>query len=207
MSNIKVIGGSSLELSLPKANPHVLHEVVTWQLAKRRRGTASTKTRANVSRTGKKLYSQKGTGNARHGDRAAPIYVGGGVAFGPHPRDYSYTLPRKVRSLGLKMAVSTRAESGKLTAVSAWNDEPKTKAFVAWAKSNGFDGQERVLIVTDNANVRRAAGNLPWVSVLPVVGLNAYDILRHDHLLIDEAALKSDALKYEAKAGKKEGDA
>lgn len=193
MAQINVIGqngGRSIELDLPEVNPHVLHEVVTWQLAGRRRGTASTKTRAEVSRTGKKMYSQKGTGNARHGDRSVPTFVGGGVAFGPKPRSYSYTLPRKVRQLGLAMALADRQQSGKLLAVDGFGLDGKTKGFVQWAKDNGMDGGERVLIVTDDAQTRLAARNVTWATVLPVAGLNVYDILRHERLVIDAVALE-----------------
>ena len=101
MAQINVIGqngGRQIDLELPEVNVGVLHDVVTWQLASRRRGTASTKTRAQVARTGKKMFAQKGTGNARHGDRTVPTFVGGGVAFGPKPRSYGFTLPRKVRT-------------------------------------------------------------------------------------------------------------
>lgn len=193
MAQVNVIGQKpgSLELSLVDVKTHVLYEVVNWQLAKRRAGTASTKTRANVSRTGKKLYSQKGTGNARHGDRAAPIYVGGGVAFGPKPRDYGYTLPKKVRKLGLRMAISSRAADGKVVAVDGFGLEGKTRAFVAWAKQNGMDGSERVFLVTDDELTLRAARNVPWVTPVKVAGLNVYDVLRHERLLIDAAALSS----------------
>ncbi|KEF35676.1 50S ribosomal protein L4 [Deinococcus sp. RL] len=193
MAQINVIGsrgGRSIDLDLPEVNPHVLHEVVTWQLAGRRRGTASTKTRAEVSKTGKKMYSQKGTGNARHGDRSVPTFVGGGVAFGPKPRSYAYTLPRKVRQLGLAMALADRQQQGKLVAVDGFDLDGKTKSFVAWAKQNGMDGSERVLIVTDDELTRRAARNVAWVTVLPVAGLNVYDILRHERLVVDAVALE-----------------
>ncbi|TSA87960.1 50S ribosomal protein L4 [Deinococcus detaillensis] len=192
MAQINVVGANArtIELELPKANPNLLHEVVTWQLAKRRAGTASTKTRTQVSATSKKMYSQKGTGNARHGDRGAPNFVGGGVAFGPKPRSYAYTLPKKVRQLGLAMALSDRSEQGKLLAVDGFNLDGKTKGFLSWAKDNGMDGSERVFLVTDDANARRAARNLTWVTALPVAGLNVYDILRHERLVIDAAVLE-----------------
>ncbi|WP_161883370.1 50S ribosomal protein L4 [Deinococcus alpinitundrae] len=193
MAQINVVGNNArtIQLELPKANPNLLHEVVTWQLAKRRAGTASTKTRTQVSATSKKMYSQKGTGNARHGDRAAPNFVGGGVAFGPKPRSYAYSLPKKVRQLGLAMALSDRSEQGKLLAVDGFGlSDHKTKGFVSWAKDNGMDGSERVFLVTDDAVVRRAARNLPWVTALPVAGLNVYDILRHERLVIDAAVLE-----------------
>lgn len=193
MAQINVVGQNTrtIELDLPQANPHVLHEVVTWQLAKRRQGSASTKTRAEVSASGKKMYSQKGTGNARHGDRSVPSFVGGGVAFGPKPRSYAYTLPKKVRQLGLAMALSSRLEAGKLLAVDGYNfDDGKTKSFVSWAKEHGLDGSESVFVVTDNESVLRAARNLSWVTALPVAGLNVYDILRHDRLVIDALVLE-----------------
>lgn len=194
MAQINVIGqngGRTIELPLPEVNSGVLHEVVTWQLASRRRGTASTKTRAQVGKTGKKMYSQKGTGNARHGDRSVPTFVGGGVAFGPKPRSYDYTLPRQVRQLGLAMAIASRQAAGKLVAVDGFEiADAKTKNFVSWAKQNGLDGSEKVLLVTDDENARRAARNVSWVSVLPVAGVNVYDILRHDRLVIDAAALE-----------------
>lgn len=193
MAQINVIGkngGRTIDLELPEVNSGVLHDVVTWQLASRRRGTASTKTRAEVSKTGKKMYGQKGTGNARHGDRSVPSFVGGGVAFGPKPRSYSYTLPRKVRQLGLAMALAARQEAGKLIAVDGYDQDGKTKNFVAWAKENGMDGSERVLIVTDDNATRQAARNVAWATVLPVAGLNAYDILRHERLVIDAVVLE-----------------
>jgi large subunit ribosomal protein L4 len=193
IATFSVIGQNpgSLEVVLPEVKAHVMFDVVTWQLAKRRAGTASTKTRANVSKTGKKKYSQKGTGNARHGDGAAPIFVGGGTAHGPHPRDYSYTLPKKVRKLGLAMAVADRAEQGKVVAVDGFGLEPKTKSFLAWAKANGMDGSERVFLVTDDENALRAARNLIWVTPVKTAGLNCYDVLRHERLLIDRGALEA----------------
>ncbi|MFC5848695.1 50S ribosomal protein L4 [Deinococcus petrolearius] len=203
MAQINVIGqngGRQIDLELPEVNVGVLHDVVTWQLASRRRGTASTKTRAQVARTGKKMFAQKGTGNARHGDRTVPTFVGGGVAFGPKPRSYGFTLPRKVRQLGLAMALADRQQTGKLIAVDGFGLDGKTKGFVAWAAQNGMDGTEKVLIVTDDAQARQAARNVPWVSVLPVAGINAYDILRHDRLVIDAAALEVADEEGEAQA-------
>jgi large subunit ribosomal protein L4 len=183
---LNVVGSSrELTLDLPEPKEAVLHEVVSWQLSKRRRGTAQAQTRAEVSLSGAKIYPQKGTGRARHGSRRAPIFVGGGKAFGPRHRDYSYTLPKRVRRLGLQMALAARANDGKLTLVDSFGIEGKTKEFVNWAKSNGLDGKERVLVVTDDEMVRRAARNLPWVGVLPKNGLNVYDILRYDRLVAD----------------------
>ena len=183
---LDVVGsGRKLTLDLPEPKESVLHEVVAWQLSKRRRGTAATKTRGMMTGSTAKIYSQKGTGRARHGDRKAPIFVGGGTVFGPQPRDYGYTLPKRVRRLGLAMALAARAQDGKLTLVESFGIGGKTKEFVSWASEHGFDGSERVLLVTDDDLARRAARNLPWVDVLPARGLNAYDILRSDHVIAD----------------------
>ena len=185
---LDVIGSErKVTLDLPEPKESVLHEVVTWQLSKRRRGTAATKTRGTVSGTTAKSRPQKGSGAARHGSYKAPIFVGGGIAFGPHPRDYSYTLPKRVRRLGLGMALAARANASKLTLVESFGIGGRTKEFVSWAKDNGFSGSERVLLVTDDELVRRAARNLPWVGVLPGRGLNVYDILRYDHVVADAA--------------------
>lgn len=183
---LDVVGsGRKITLDLPEPKESVLHEVVSWQLSKRRRGTAQAKTRAEVVGSTAKIYPQKGTGRARHGSRKAPIFVGGGKAFGPRPRDYAYTLPKRVRRLGLDMALSARANEGKLTLVEAFNVTGKTREFVSWAKEHGFEGKERVLLVTNDELARRAARNLPWVGILPQRGLNAYDILRYDHIIAD----------------------
>ena len=192
---IDVIGsGRKVVLDLPEPKEAVLHEVVAWQLSKRRRGTAATKTRAEVTGSTAKIYPQKGTGRARHGSRKAPIFVGGSKAFGPQPRDYGYTLPKRVRRLGLEMALAARAQDGKLTLVEAFDVQGgKTKEFVGWARAHGFDGSERVLLVTDDDMVRRAARNLPWVNVMPSRGLNVYDILRCERLIADAAIFGEEA--------------
>ncbi|MEJ2667029.1 MAG: 50S ribosomal protein L4 [Deinococcales bacterium] len=183
---LDVVGsGRKLTLDLPEPKESVLHEVVAWQLSKRRSGTAATRTRGMMTGSTAKSYSQKGTGRARHGDRKAPIFVGGGTVFGPQPRDYGYTLPKRVRRLGLQMALADRANAGKLTLVESFGIDGKTRAFVGWAKEHGFDGSERVLLVTDDEMARRAARNLPWVDVLAARGLNVYDILRSDHVIAD----------------------
>ncbi len=191
---IDVIGsGRKLTLDLPEPKESVLHEVVAWQLSKRRRGTAATKTRGMKTGSTAKIYPQKGTGRARHGDRKAPIFVGGGTAFGPHPRSYGYTLPKRVRRLGLAMALATRANAGKLTLVESFDIDGKTRAFVSWAKDHGFDGSERVLLVTDDEMARRAARNVPWVDVLPGRGLNVYDILRAERVIADAKIFDGEA--------------
>ena len=185
---LDVIGSErKVTLELPEPKEAVLHEVVSWQLSKRRRGTAATKTRGTVSGTTAKSRPQKGTGAARHGSYKAPIFVGGGIAFGPQPRVYDYSLPKRVRRLGLGMALAARANDSKLTLVESFGIGGKTKEFVSWARDNGFSGAERVLLVTDDELVRRAARNLPWVGVLPGRALNVYDILRYDHIVADAA--------------------
>ncbi|WP_038048064.1 50S ribosomal protein L4 [Thermus caliditerrae] len=180
-------GKRELAADLPQeVNPHLLWEVVRWQLASRRRGTASTKTRGEVAFSSRKIYPQKHTGRARHGDIGAPIFVGGGTVFGPKPRDYSYTLPKKVRKAGLAMAVADRAREGKLLLVEDFAGvNGKTKEFLAWAKAAGLDRFESVLLVAENEAVRRAARNLPWVVTLAPEGLNVYDILRTERLIMD----------------------
>jgi large subunit ribosomal protein L4 len=192
---IDVIGsGRKVVLDLPEPKEAVLHEVVAWQLSKRRRGTAASKTRAEVTGSTAKIYPQKGTGRARHGSRKAPIFVGGSKAFGPQPRDYGYTLPKRVRRLGLEMAIAARAQAGMLTLVESFGvSDGRTKQFVAWAKDNGFDGSDRILLVTDDEMVRRAARNLPWVTALPSRGLNVYDVLRHERLIADAAIFGEEA--------------
>jgi large subunit ribosomal protein L4 len=195
---VDVIGsGRTVTLDLPEPQESVLHEVVRWQLSKRRRGTAATKTRGKVVGSTAKIYPQKGTGRARHGSRKAPIFVGGGTVFGPQPRDYGYTLPKRVRRLGLHMAIAARAQEGKLVLVEEFGLGGKTKEFVAWAAQHGFDGSERVLLVTDDELARRAARNLPWVDVLPTRGINVYDVLRNQAVIAD-AALFDGAVQEES---------
>ncbi len=195
---VDVIGsGRTVTLDLPEPQESVLHEVVRWQLSKRRRGTAATKTRGKVVGSTAKIYPQKGTGRARHGSRKAPIFVGGGTVFGPQPRDYGYTLPKRVRRLGLHMAIAARAQEGKLVLVEEFGIGGKTKEFVAWAAQHGFDGSERVLLVTDDELARRAARNLPWIDVLPTRGINVYDVLRNQAVIAD-AALFDGAVQEES---------
>ncbi len=171
---------------------HVLWEVVKWQLASRRQGSHSTKTRGEVSYSGRKLLPQKGTGNARHGDRGANIFVGGGVAHGPKPRDYYYPLPKKVRRLGLKMALSLKAKENNLLIVDSLDlgDVPKTKKAIEVLKNLGIYPQKVLVVLPQKEEViYKSFRNLPYVRVLPVEGLNVYDILWADKLLITAQAL------------------
>lgn len=203
MYNLPVLGSNkTVEAALPeKVKSHVLYEVVRWQLASRRRGTAATKTRGMVNFTTKKMYAQKHTGRARHGDYGAPIFVGGGTVFGPQPRDYSYTLPKKVRKLGLAMALADRAKEGKFFLVEDFKGvNGKTKEFVAWLKAHNLEGPS-ILLVTSDEKVARAARNLPKVRVLAPEGLNVYDIMRQEALVMEASAWEG----VQAKLGQSEG--
>lgn len=173
-----------------EARDHLLHDVVRMQLAKRRTGNASTKNRSAVRGGGRKPYRQKGTGRARAGTIRSPLWRGGGVVFGPAPRDYSYNLPKKVRKQALKVALSTRAAEGKLLVLNQFElKEMKTKPFVEILNRLGV---ERALIVTgkENLNLERSARNVPGVKVLRVEGLNVYDILNHENLILVKDAVE-----------------
>ena len=170
----------------------ILHRMVAWQLAKRQAGTHKTKGRSEIALTGKKFVKQKGSGGARHGDRKAPQFRGGGKAFGPVIRSHAFDLPKKVRALALRHALSTKAKSGSLIVLDAAKlAEPKTKAAKeAFAKL----GLTSVLVVDGaelDENFALAARNLPNVDVLPVQGINVYDILRREKLVLTKAAVES----------------
>jgi large subunit ribosomal protein L4 len=168
----------------------ILHRVVVWQLAKRRAGTHKVKTRAEINRTGAKIYKQKGTGRARHGSRRPNIFRGGGVAHGPQPRDHAIDLPKKVRALGLRCALSSKAKDGKIVVLDeARIEEPRTKGLVAAFAKLGLGS---ALIVTGeevDANFGLASRNLRTIDVLPVLGLNVYDVLRRDTLVLTRDAV------------------
>jgi large subunit ribosomal protein L4 len=176
----------------PRAD--ILARVVRWQLAKRQAGTHKTLGRSEVNRTKSKMYKQKGTGRARHHAASAPQFRGGGRAFGPVVRSHAHDLPKKVRALGLRLALSAKAKDGGLIVVDNANlAEAKTKAF---RDSMAKLGLQSVLIVDGaevEANLGLAARNVPHVDVLPVQGINVYDILRRDTLVLTRAAV--DALE------------
>jgi large subunit ribosomal protein L4 len=169
----------------------ILQRVVVWQLAKRRAGTHKTLTRGEVKRTTKKWYRQKGTGQARHGARSAPLFVGGGKAMGPQLRSHEFSLPKKVRALGLKHALSAKAKDSKIIVVDeAASKEIKTKSL---AKNLDKLGAMNALIV-DGAfddNFVMSARNLRNITLVPAAGLNVYDILRRDTLVLTKAAVKA----------------
>jgi large subunit ribosomal protein L4 len=167
----------------------ILHDVVRMQRANRRRGTASTKTRGEVRGSGAKPWRQKGTGRARAGSRKSPVWRGGGTTFGPRPRDYSYKLPKKVRRLALRMALSARFSEGNLVVVDEFSlPEIKTKEFVNVMNNFDFDN---CLIITgqDNTTVTLSARNAVGYKVLPAAGLNVYDILKYSKLMLDQATI------------------
>jgi len=170
---------------------HVLHEVVTWQLACRRSGTACTKSRAEVSGGGHKPWRQKGTGRARVGSNRSPLWRGGGIIFGPKPRSYAYTLPKKVRAMALKMALSSKLANGQLVVLEGYpHTTPKTRDFVEVLRTFELS---KALFITPEANraLMLSARNLPHVQVMEPAGLNVYDILKHTHLVLLSPALKA----------------
>ncbi|ALC17583.1 50S ribosomal protein L4 [Desulfuromonas soudanensis] len=168
---------------------YLIHDMVRYQQAARRQGTASTKTRSEVSGGGKKPYKQKGTGNARQGCIRAPHYVGGGAAFGPNPRDYNFKLNRKVKKAALKSALSARFKAEKFTVLNAFDLEKiSTKGFIEVISR--FD-ISNVLVVIDGADakVELSARNLPNVKVLRAEGVNVYDVMKYRHLVLTEGAV------------------
>jgi large subunit ribosomal protein L4 len=173
----------------PRAD--ILHRVVTWQLENRRGTARGARERSDVARTGKKFGNQKGGGTARHGDRKAPIFIGGGKAMGPRVREFNISLNKKVRALGLKMALSSKAAGGLIVVDTLDMADAKTKALATTlAKANWG---KKVLVIDGeavNAGFARAAGNLIGVNVLPAVGANVYDILKHDTLVLTRSAVE-----------------
>ena len=174
-----------------EVNEHLLWEAVKWQLARRRAGTASTKRYGEVRGSSKKAWKQKGTGQARQGARQAPHWVGGGSVFGPKPRSYEYKLPRKIKKAALRSALSLRASEQKLVVLDAFNCDGKTKSVVAALKAIG--GSNKTLIVDAKSNelLIRGARNLASSQWLAPEGLNVYDILRHDTLVLTKDAAQA----------------
>ena len=184
----------------PRAD--ILHRVVTWQLENRRGTARPTRERSDVARTGKKFGRQKGGGTARHGDRSAPIFIGGGKAHGARKRDFEQSLNKKVRALGLRMALSSKAKDGLIVVDTLDLKDAKTKALAAAFGKNGWNG--KVLVIDGEAvedGFRKAAGNLPGVNVLPAVGANVYDILKHDTLVLTKAAVEKLVARFALPGG------
>ncbi|MCJ2034429.1 50S ribosomal protein L4 [Methylobacterium sp. J-068] len=176
----------------PRAD--LLQRMVRWQLAKRQAGTHAVKNRSDVNRTRKKLYKQKGTGNARHGAASAPQFRGGGRAFGPVVRSHAHDLPKKVRALALKHALSAKVKDSTLIIVDDVKlAEGKTKALVERFEKMGLSSALIIGGAEVDVNFARAARNIPQIDVLPIQGINVYDILRRDKLVLTRAAI--DALE------------
>jgi large subunit ribosomal protein L4 len=174
----------------PRAD--ILQRMVRYQLSKRQAGTHKTKTRGEIALTTAKMYKQKGTGRARHGAKSAPQFRGGGKAFGPVVRSHAHDLPKKVRALALKMALSDKAKSEKLIVLAeATAAVPKTKALAERLGKLGFANALIIGGATLDDNFRLAARNIVNVDVLPVQGINVYDILRRDTLVLTKAAVEA----------------
>ncbi|MFW8600524.1 50S ribosomal protein L4 [Desulfobacterota bacterium M19] len=178
------------DLFAVEVKPYILHDVVKMQLANRRAGTACTKTRVEVSGSSAKPFRQKGTGRARAGNRRSPLWRGGGVVFGPKPRSYAYKLPKKVRRLGLKMALSTRFAEENMVVLDQFQlDEIKTKKFISVMKKLGVDNA-LIVIPSGDDKLEKSARNVPGFKVLPTMGVNVYDILHYRNLIILQSTIE-----------------
>lgn len=194
---IKLDGGAAGSVELDEAlfglepRADILHRVVRWQRNKAQQGTHKVKTRSETSYSTKKIYRQKGTGGARHGDRNAPIFRKGGIYKGPTPRSHAHDLPKKFRKLGLKHALSAKAREGALVVIEAAEAEGKTAALARQIRNLGW---KRALVI-DGAEVNegfaRAARNIEGLDVLPSIGANVYDILKRDTLVLTKAGVEA----------------
>jgi len=190
-------GAPAGEVELPESvfgqTPHmaVMHQAYLRQLANGRQGTAATKTRADVRGGGAKPYRQKGTGRARHGSIREPSMVGGGTVFGPQPRSFAQRMPRKMRRLALRSALSVKAEEGKVSVLEGFDlEEPRTRAMVDVLRAIGVEETVLVVLPASNRVVSRSIDNLPWAKVVLARNLNLYDIFTHEQLLIAKDALE-----------------
>ncbi|MBZ8117232.1 50S ribosomal protein L4 [Roseovarius sp. LXJ103] len=173
----------------PRAD--ILHRVVRWQRNKAQAGTHKVKTRSEVSYSTKKIYRQKGTGGARHGARSAPIFRGGGIYKGPVVRSHAHDLPKKVRVLGLKLALSAKAKAGELVVIESAASDGKTGALAKMVKQLGW---KRALIIDGasvDENFAMAARNIEGLDILPSMGANVYDILKRDTLVLTKAGVEA----------------
>ena len=204
---IKLDGGKGGSIELPDdifgiedIRGDILQRVVTWQLAKRRAGTHKIQVRNEVSRTGKKMYRQKGTGGARHGSRRAAQFVGGAKAHGPVVRSHAFDLPKKIRALALKHALSSKAKAGTLVVLDAATlKEPKTAALRGQFAGIGLKNALIIAGPEVDANFALAARNIPNVDVLPNAGLNVYDVLRRDTLVLTKDAVDAIRARFAEK--------
>lgn len=196
-------GGSKGDITLPglfgeKPREHLVYEVVHMQQASRRAGTHATKTRGFVSGGGAKPWRQKGTGRARSGSNRSPIWAGGATVFGPQPRDYSYRVPAKARRVALRSVLADRQRNGALTVVDRIElAEPKTKRVVEMLGALGLSGSVLIISKDENVALERAARNLKSVKVLRSAGVNVYDVLKHQHVLLTQDAVQALAERLE----------
>ena len=217
MKNISGQSAGSIDLDdtvfAAEVHEHLLWETVKWQLAKRRAGTASTKRFGEVRGTTKKIYKQKGTGQARHGSRKAPLFVGGGSAFGPKPRDYGYQMPRKAKKTALRSALSLRVAENKLIVVDNFTVDGQKQltksvagalAALGAAAPKGKVTKALIVDAKDNTNLVRGAKNLAASQWLAPEGLNVYDILRHETVVMTRAAVESITTALKAGEGAEE---
>ena len=206
----KDAGNLELDEAMFGVQPNVplMHQVVTAQLAARRSGTQSTKTRAEVRGGGKKPFKQKGTGNARQGSTRSPHMSGGGVAHGPKPRKYDQKTPKKMIKLALRSALSDRAADGKIVVIDSWGFEaPKTKDAIKLLSALGVDGKALVVVDIDDTNTIKSFLNLPEVQLIESRELNAYDVLCSDYVIFSHATLPGGGEVLEKKAPAKKAAA
>jgi large subunit ribosomal protein L4 len=202
--------GGEIELSdavfgIEDIRADILHRCVTWQLAKRRSGNHKIKTRNEVARTGKKMYKQKGTGGARHGSRKAAQFVGGAKTHGPVVRSHAFDLPKKVRALALRHALSSKAKAGTLIVVDQLSlDAPKTAALKAKFDAMGLKSALVIAGAEVETNFKLAARNISHVDVLPDAGLNVYDVLRRDTLVLTRSAVEAIEARFQGETEQKE---
>src|SRR6188474_1708851 len=172
-------------------NEPLIHAAVRNFMANARQGTSATKTRGDVSGAGRKLWKQKGTGRARIASLRSPLWKGGGNVHGPQPRDWSYNMPRKMRQGALRSALSERVREGRVTLVDGWSmDKPKTKDFVAPLKQLGHEGKTLIVDSLDNENLQLSTRNVQTAKVVNSFGLNIYDLLYHEKLIISKSAVE-----------------
>jgi large subunit ribosomal protein L4 len=197
-------GGSKGDITLPglfgeRPREHLVYEVVHMQQASRRAGTHATKTRAFVSGGGAKPWRQKGTGRARSGSNRSPIWAGGATVFGPQPRDYGYRVPAKARRVALRSVLADRQRNGALTVVDRIElAEAKTKRVVEMLAALGLTGSVLIVSKDENVALERAARNLKSVKVLRSAGVNVYDVLKHQHIVLTQDAVQALAERLES---------
>lgn len=197
MDLLTITGAVKGQVDLPaalfdqKGKKGLVWESVKCYLANQRQGNASTKTRAEVSGTGKKPHRQKHTGHSRHGSRRSPIFVGGGIAWGARPRDYSYELPKKLRRQALALALSARKGEDAVTVVEDFElPEPKTREMVKVLRGLNLGGKVLLLTGGGSESLRRASRNLPGLTVTTAQRVNTYDVVSHERIVLTESALK-----------------